>query len=296
MNAEEQAFLEASLAQRASRLRAEEARRARERGLEARSRRVLRALAAVLLAATVGALALTAVALRERRVARQSAAEAQNLALASGATAALSRGNTDQALALALEASRMEHALPQAELALSQAAYTPGTRRLMVGPTADQTSVTVSPDGRSALSTWLDKPLILWDIATGQMIRRLEGHSAEVNDVAYSPDGRMALSSSQDKTLILWDVGNGREIRRFVGHEDVVRNLAWSPDGRMALSGGGSLFQSAGTVDRTLILWDVATGQVIRRFEGHNDVVEDIAFSPDGGSALSASGDDTLIL
>ncbi|RMF80262.1 MAG: hypothetical protein D6737_08520, partial [Chloroflexi bacterium] len=48
--------------------------------------------------------------------------------------------------------------------------------------------------------------------------------------------------------------------------------------------------------DNTLILWDVASGAEIRRFEGHSAAVVSVAFAPDGNTALSASGDNTLIL
>ncbi len=63
--------------------------------------------------------------------------------------------------------------------------------------------------------------------------------------------------------------------------------VAFSPDGRTALSG---------STDRTLILWEVATGEALRTFSGHTGAVTSVAFSPDGRTALSGSGDSTLIL
>lgn len=63
--------------------------------------------------------------------------------------------------------------------------------------------------------------------------------------------------------------------------------MAFSPDGQTALSG---------SADKTLILWDVASGQPIRTLRGHTKRVESVAFSPDGQTALSGSWDNTLIL
>jgi WD40 repeat protein len=65
-----------------------------------------------------------------------------------------------------------------------------------------------------------------------------------------------------------------------------VYSVAFSPDGQTALSGSW---------DNTLILWEVATGEALRTFEGHTGVVYSVAFSPDGQTALSGSSS-TLIL
>jgi WD40 repeat protein len=45
-----------------------------------------------------------------------------------------------------------------------------------------------------------------------------------------------------------------------------------------------------------LHLWDTATGQLIRAFEGHSGAVRAVAFSPDGTLVLSGSYDNTVKL
>ncbi len=57
-------------------------------------------------------------------------------------------------------------------------------------------------------------------------------------------------------------------------------SVAFSPDGARVLSGSG---------DKTLKLWDAATGALLRTFEGHSDTVISVAFSPDGTRVLSGS-------
>ena len=46
--------------------------------------------------------------------------------------------------------------------------------------------------------------------------------------------------------------------------------------------------------DKTVKLWDAATGALLRTFEGHSDAVTSVAFSPDGTRVLSGSWDTTV--
>ena len=87
----------------------------------------------------------------------------------------------------------------------------------------------------------------------------------------------------------------------FAGHSSAVQAIAFSPDGSTALSGSCGQQGPDGTCVRgELSLWDVGaaaqTGTELRRFEGHTNWVEAVAFSPDGRTALSGSRDAKLIL
>ena len=49
-------------------------------------------------------------------------------------------------------------------------------------------------------------------------------------------------------------------------------------------------------MDKTLKLWDLASGKELRTFTGHSSVVSGVAIAPDGRTALSGSSDKTLKL
>ena len=62
--------------------------------------------------------------------------------------------------------------------------------------------------------------------------------------------------------------------------------MAFSPDGRML----------ATSYDRTVRLWDLATGDRLRTLTGHTDNARGMAFSPDGRMLATASYDRTVRL
>ncbi|MEL6271709.1 MAG: protein kinase, partial [Chloroflexota bacterium] len=189
LTADEQAYLDASVARRTEQEQLEAERAAREAALEKRSRTVLRALAGVMSVAALIAVGLSLFAFDQRNAAVTSANaaataqfesevsenNARTLAFTAGAQAALAQSDTDLALLLGSEAAELSPESALVLQTLADVAYTPGTRRVF------------------------------------------EGHSDRVQSVAYSADGTLAASAGDRGEVILWDVESGEEIRRFEG-------------------------------------------------------------------------------
>ena len=150
-------------------------------------------------------------------------------------------------------------------------------------------AVAFSPDGETVLTSSDDGTARLWDVHTGQEIRRLIGHTSAVYAAAYSPDGRYLVTAGVDKIALLWDAHVQRGLPQFIGHTDTINahDVAFSPDGKTVLTG---------SFDKTARLWDALTGAEIRRFIGHTDHVTSVGFSPDGKYVLTASDDKTARL
>ena len=83
----------------------------------------------------------------------------------------------------------------------------------------------------------------------------------------------------------------------FKPHNLGVKDVSFSSDSRYAISGSCDQHDLSGTcTSGTLILWDVAERIELRRFEGHTDAVNTVAFGADDQVIISGSADTTIRL
>jgi len=109
------------------------------------------------------------------------------------------------------------------------------------------------------------------------------GHTSAVCAVAAMPDGQRILSGGANRVRV-WRLNGTLENTTFQLHTDTVRALVALPDNRHALSG---------SIDKTVKLFNVSDGAVLRTFKHHTDWVCCLALLPDGLRFVSGSFDKT---
>jgi WD40 repeat protein/tRNA A-37 threonylcarbamoyl transferase component Bud32/ABC-type branched-subunit amino acid transport system ATPase component len=159
----------------------------------------------------------------------------------------------------------------------------------------DVWGVSFSANGHSIASGGRDNRVILWDWQQPSPLRQDIGqHSEAVLSVALSPDGLWLASAGgrqdgfgQDNAIRLWDAATHQQRGLLAGHPNTVTALAFSPDSRTLVSA---------SADRSLIVWDIQTGQP--RYDplaGHDSAILALVYDP-AGQHVYSGGDDGQIL
>jgi len=138
--------------------------------------------------------------------------------------------------------------------------------RILEGHSGWVMAVALSGDGKRAVSGLFEKALLVWDLEGNQPPRVLEGHTEAVHAVAISADGKRAVSSFSDNTVCVWDLAGSQPPRLLEGHKNTVNCVAISGNGKRVVSSSGESSDLSGSVDNTVRVWDLETGECMAVF------------------------------
>jgi WD40 repeat protein len=149
--------------------------------------------------------------------------------------------------------------------------------------------------------------VLILDTGTGKEMHALTAPANSYNlQTAFSPDGKLLALGGQGVALSLFKTASGKEWLRFRQEPSTLHQqrtaLAFAPHGRtLALATQG--YQTFDFFGRprpnpapTIDVWELASGSLRQRFEGHRGLIQCLAFSPDGQSLASGSSDTTVLL
>ena len=150
--------------------------------------------------------------------------------------------------------------------------------------------VAFSPDGRTLASASDDGTVKLWASTSGEHLKTFAGHAGEVWRVVFAPGGERLLSAGEDGTVRWWEIETG-ELSRIIRADKPVSALAFSPDGQFLAWAQGNLGEPG------IIRVQKPGGDAgAVTLEGHSDMVQSLAFGPDGTRLVSGGWERTVMV
>jgi WD40 repeat protein len=131
-----------------------------------------------------------------------------------------------------------------------------------------------------------DRTVRLWEIPSGKLVATYAGHVAPYVVAGFTPDGRHLISAGHDGLIRFWELAPWRCVTGWE-QSSTVFNARFAPDGRTVAA-------CYGDGVHLVHLVDAANGRILEVFQGHEQTVASIAFSPDGLVVASASYDGTV--
>jgi WD40 repeat protein len=162
--------------------------------------------------------------------------------------------------------------------------------RQFTGPTAAVASVALSFNQATLAAGTADGKLFVWNAGDAKVLNQNPVHSGPVTGVTFNPQNTQILTVGGDGLLKIWawppvkkpNQAVDLPVKTWEAHAGGVSGgIAIHNSGAQALSGGA---------DKTVKLWDLASGKVLRTFGPMTDPISAVTFNRDYTQVGAAAG------
>lgn len=175
--------------------------------------------------------------------------------------------------------------------------------------------ITYSPDGNYFIIAKANR-LQLYNAGTDTKIAEFQGpnHELNINDFAFNSNGSLLATAGEDSQIKIWSIPDGKIPQAYKKFSSPVKSIGWAnqdqiligmfKDGEiraidfktgatlyskkdlkkpatLSVSHNGK-FWAVGGADDFIMIYESATGNLVKKLEGLNGWTRALAFSPDG--------------
>lgn len=168
--------------------------------------------------------------------------------------------------------------------------------KIFEGHNDQVTSASFDKSGKLLVTASYDNSFRVWEVDTGRLVTVLKGHAGDVDKTwsfifwrptaSFSSHCKKVVTTWKDKTARIWSV-------EPIGITRILSEQKGKLTG-ISCHCNGTWFATS-SEDKTIIIWDINTGQQVRTFNDITNEVKDVAFSG-SGKMLAGVTDDTVYL
>jgi WD40 repeat protein len=146
--------------------------------------------------------------------------------------------------------------------------------------TSSVESVAVSPDIRYVVTGSSDHRAHIWDVATGEEVRSLDGHMGDVGNVAVSLGGSYILTSSSDDTVRIWSAYDGAHPHTLYYPNPHGADHTTAYKGTLvAVNPSGDEVVTVSDNSDVIWIWNSTSGEMLHLLDKHTSTVTALAVS-----------------
>lgn len=161
----------------------------------------------------------------------------------------------------------------------------------LMGHTASVMAVSFNSQGDRLVSASWDKTAIIWDLSQPEHTPLFTlQHDSQVYSASYSKDDRWIVTGQNNGTVIIWDAASGQMRNSFQPNSErlAIQQVSFNAD--------ASLVAVQSRNSSNLLLVDALSGEVRMTLHGHDDIIRDFDFNPDGTRLVTVSDDAEIFI